>query len=199
MTPGSSRTDCECTIDGVSAVNTSIPSGARQEDTGGPSWRRALVVIGVLVLITWGLSQYGRGGSGADPYVTTLGRIEVTARLVKGPDVFPDLGAYRYTYVVEYEVLDVHRQDPAGKYVLKPGDHIFVGHYKPRLPRSGIRDADWGDTPLGGKLECIVRGEVHRMAVDYELESLAPSGALDFCYPPSGNRFFAIWANPVAP
>ena len=27
-------------------------------------------------------------------------------------------------------------------------------------------------------------GEVHRLALDYELQDLAPSGALDYCFPP---------------
>ena len=178
-------------------------SADRQETVSrgapGPGWARALFVIGALVVVTWILARQGRGGAGVDPQVTTLGRIEVTARLLKCPDTFPDLGAYRYTYVVEYEVLRVHRQDPAGKYLLKPGDHIFVGHYKPRQPRAQIKDADWGDAPLGGTLDRIVQGDVHRMALDYELQTLAPSGALDYCYPPRGNRFFAIWTNPATP
>ena len=165
----------------------------------GPGFLRATVVIAALVVAVWLLAQYGRGDGGEDPFVTQLGRIEVTARLVECPDEFPDLGAYRYTYVVEYEVLAVHRQDPSGKYALKPGEHIFVGHYRPRLPRSRIRDADWGDSPLGGNLGRIVRGDVHRMALDYELANLAPSGALDYCFPPGVNRFFAVWTNPAHP
>jgi hypothetical protein len=74
---------------------------------------------------------------------------------------------------------------------------IFVGHYKPWLPRGEIRDDDWGASPLGGRLERFVIGQAHRMALDYELQDLAPSGALDFCFPPEGNRFFAIWTNPA--
>jgi hypothetical protein len=95
------------------------------------------------------------------------------------------LGAYRYTYVLKYKVISVHRQDPEGKYPLKAGDEIFVGHYKPWLPRSQIKDADWGDSPLGGKLDQFVVGEVHRLALDYELQNLAPSGALDYSFPPA--------------
>jgi hypothetical protein len=148
-----------------------------------------------MALAIWLLAGVGRGGSGVDQNVQTLGRIEVTARLRACPDPFPNLGAYRYTYVVEYEVVAVHRQDPDGNYRLKPGDHIFVGHYRPRLPRNAIRDADWGDAPLGGDLSRIVQGDTHRMALDYELAQLAPSGALDYCYPPDVNRFFAIWTN----
>ena len=75
------------------------------------------------------------------------------------PHVMADLGAYRYTYVLEYEVLRVHREDPEGRYPLEPGDRIFVGHYKPWLPRDQIRDADWGDSPLGGRLRRFAAGD----------------------------------------
>jgi hypothetical protein len=144
----------------------------------------------------WLLAQ--RGQTGEDEMVGKLGRIEVTARLVERPEQFPQLGAYRYTYVLRYSVLKVHRQDPEKKYVLRPGTEIFVGHYKPWLPRSEIRDSDWGTGPLGGKLDRLVAGEVHRLALDYELQDLAPSGALDYCFPPATNRFFALWTNPTS-
>ena len=154
---------------------------------------RALTVVASLLVITWALAT--RVETGADDMVQKLGKLEVTARLVERPDEFPKLGAYRYTYVLHYKVLDVHRQDPERNYVLKPGDDIFVGHYKPWMPRSEIKDADWGDSPLGGKLDQFVADDVHRMALDYELQNLAPSGALDYCFPPGTNRFFAVWAN----
>ncbi len=129
--------------------------------------------------------------------VTKLGRIEVTARLLECPETFPELGAYRYTYVLKYSVLQIHRPDATKKYPLQPGDLIFVGHYKPWLPRDQIKDADWGEAPLGGKLTRFVVGEAHRLALDYELQDLAPSGVLDYCFPPATNRFFAVWANPT--
>jgi hypothetical protein len=152
------------------------------------------------VVAAAGLGLYllaSRVETGQDQMAGRLGRIEVTARLVERPDQFPQLGAYRYTYVLKYNVLKVHRQDPAKKYPLNPGDDIFVGHYKPWLPRSQIKDSDWGDSPLGGKLDQLMAGEAHRLALDYELGDLAPSGALDYCFPPGTNRFFAIWANPT--
>lgn len=148
-----------------------------------------------LVVAIWALAN--RGETGEDEMVRKLGRVEVTARLVERPEQFPNLGAYRYTYVLKYRVLKVHRQDPKQKYVLKPGDDIFVGHYKPWMPRAHIKDSDWGDTPLGGKLDQFVTGEVHRLALDYELQDLAPSGALDYCFPPATNRVFALWTNPT--
>jgi len=163
--------------------------------TSGPGPLRACAVIGLLAVGTWLLAS--RVDTGDDAQVKTLGRIEVTARLLARPEPFPDLGAYRYTYVLEYEVLRVHRQDPEGKHRLAPGDRIFVGHYKPWMPRDQIKDANWGDSPLGGRLTRFVAGEAHRMALDYELGQLAPSGALDYCYPPGVNRFFALWTNPT--
>jgi hypothetical protein len=166
---------------------------------GGPSSLRGVLVIAGVAMGIWSLAQCGRGGTGEDEKVKTLGRIEVTARLLDCPDPFPDLGAYRYTYVVPYEVLEVHRQDPEGRYALKRGDRIFVGHYQPRLPRSKIQDSDWGPSPLGGNLTRFAAGDVHRMALDYELAALAPSGAIDYCFPAETNRFFAVWTNPAGP
>lgn len=162
---------------------------------GGPGAARGVAVLAGLALVLWVLA---RGvDDGADAMVQTLGRIEVTARLVERPDRFPQLGAYRYTYVLKYRVLRVHRADPAGRYPLRVGDDIFVGHYQPWLPRAQVQDADWGETPLGGRLDQFVTGAVHRLALDYELTDLAPSGALDYCYPPATNRFFALWTNPA--
>jgi len=162
---------------------------------GGPSHLRGILVPIFLAAGVWLLAN--RVETGEDENVRRLGRIEVTARLVERPEQFPNLGAYRYTYVLRYQVVKVHRQDPDGKYMLIPGEEIFVGHYKPWMPRSQIKDSDWGDTPLGGELDQFVTGEVHRMALDYELQDLAPSGALDYCFPPATNRFFAVWTNPT--
>jgi len=175
-------------------------AGTGVSETGnrpvGPSRLRALCVLGGLALGIWLLGS--KVETGEDERVTTLGRLEVTARLIDRPDEFPDLGAYRYTYVLKYRIITVLRQDPDGAYTLNPGDDIFVGHYKPWMPRSEIKDDDWGEDPLGGKLTRFVAGEVHRMALDYELADLAPSGALDYCFPLDTNRFFALWTNPTS-
>lgn len=161
----------------------------------GPSRLRGIVTILILVTCLGWLTL--RVDTGIDPMVTKLGRVEVLARLMDRPEAFPQLGAYRYTYVLRYQVLKVFRAD--AKRPLQTGDTIFVGHYKPWMPRAQIKDSDWGKDPLGGKLDQFTTGEVHRMALDYELADLAPSGALDYCYPPGTNRFFALWTNPATP
>jgi hypothetical protein len=183
----------EVAKDGVPPVPAAATVPPREWPPGGPGPARALLLIGCMVLGTWLLANQVQ--TGADEQIGKLGRLEVTARLMERPDKFPALGAYRYTYVLRYKVLAVNRQDPLGKHPLKPGDEIFVGHYKPWLPRSEIKDADWGENPLGGKLTRFSTGEAHRMALDYELQNLAPAGVLDFCFPQDVNRFFAIWVN----
>lgn len=170
--------------------------GAAPPVGGGPSPLRAVVVLVALVGSVLWLTF--RVETGEDDQVQRLGRVEVTARLVECPEQFPNLGAYRYTYTVRYEVLAVHRADPEGRYPLRPGDPIFVGHYKPWLPRAQIQDADWGAEPLGGRVTQLAKGQVHRLALDYELADLAPSGVLDYLYPPGTNRFFALWTNPTS-
>jgi len=187
--------DCDTPPRAIDVGAEATGSGRPPAYVGGPGPLRGLAVLIALALGIWVLAN--RVETGEDEQVRTLGRIEVTARLLDRPDRFPNLGAYRYTYVLKYEVLKVHRSDPKRQYVLKPGDKVFVGHYKPWMPRSAIRDADWGDSPLGGKLDQFVTGEVHRLALDYGLQDLAPSGALDYCFPPATNRFFAIWTNPT--
>jgi len=176
------------------ATGSSANPAPIQQYPARPGAMRGLLVVAGLALAVFLLAN--RGESGVDDTIGKVGRIEVTARLLERPDQFPQLGAYRYTYVLKYKVLQVHRQDPEGKYRLKPGDEIFVGHYKPWMPRSAVKDSNWGDSPLGGKLDRFVVGEAHRMALDYELADLAPSGALDYCFPPGTNRFFALWTNP---
>jgi hypothetical protein len=154
-----------------------------------------VVLLGLFGLVA-GLGW--RVERGDDEWVGKLGRVEVTARLLERPETFPELGAYRYTYVLRYEVLQVHRADPEGRYILRPGDIIYVGHYKPWMARWEIRDADWGSEPLGGRLSMLVAGEAHRMALEYELADWAPSGVLDYQYPAGTNRFFAVWVNATA-
>ena len=171
-------------------------SGNAPVQDRGPSPARGLAVMAGLVVVVGVLAA--RVETGEDARVQNLGRIEVTARLVERPEAFPELGAYRYTYVLRYEVLRVHRADPGRRYPLHPGDPIFVGHYKPWMPREEIQDADWGPEPLGGRLGQFVAGEAHRLALEYELQDWAPSGVLDYQFPPDTNRFFAVWTNPTS-
>ena len=77
---------------------------------------------------------------GADPNVTTLGSVEVTAKLVDIPGEFPPNDLYDYAYVMKYEVLETHRGE-APKI-------IYVGQYNPLKPRAEAADARSGE--IGG-------------------------------------------------
>ena len=130
--------------------------------------------------------------------VKRLGRIEVTARLLARPGRVSQISAPTATPTCSNTKCSRSTaRTRKASICCKPGDRIFVGHYKPWMPRDQIKDADWGDAPLGGKLARFVAGQAHRMALDYELQQLAPSGALDYCFPPGVNRFFAVWTNPA--
>ena len=103
---------------------------------GGPGPWRGLGVIAGLILLIWMLAA--RVETGADAMVQKLGRLEVTARLVERPDQFPNLGAYRYTYVLKYKVIRVHRQDPEGKHPPRPrsqSDRRTTPAKRSQLPR----------------------------------------------------------------
>lgn len=183
-------------------MNETISSGTKSAAMPPPGSADAGpgAVRGVAVLVAFVLGAgilMSRVDTGEDEPVRRLGRIEVTARLVERPDEFPEPGAYRYTYVLPYEVLRVHRVDSQTAEALKPGALIFVGHYQPWLPRTEIGDAAWGTEQLGGRLREFVAGAAHRMALEYELADWAPAGVLDDQFPPGTNRFFALWANPT--
>ena len=123
--------------------NESPPAPSRPD---APRRRAARALAGLrrarLVLGLWSARRRGRS---AGQMVSSLGRIEVTARLLECPEQFPDLGAYRYTYVLKYEVLQVHRQTRRASIRWQPGDASSSGHYKPWCCRAR-RSA----TPIGG-------------------------------------------------
>jgi len=72
--------------------------------------------------------------SGEDAQVTSLGTVEVTARLVEIPDgaIFKR-ELYDYATILKYRVVKVHR----GKI---EGDTLFVGQYNPFEPRDQAAD-----------------------------------------------------------
>ena len=73
---------------------------------------------------------------GADPKVTTMGTIEVTAKLVDIPGTFPPNDMYDYAYVMKYEIVQVHRGEASGT--------IFVGQYNPLKKRAETNAAEAG-------------------------------------------------------
>ena len=70
-------------------------------------------------------------------------------RLPEIPGEFPANDLYNYAYVLKYQVLEVHR----GKVDSK---EIFVAHYNPLKPRSGVQDEVSGK--VGGNLNDVQGG-----------------------------------------
>jgi len=142
-------------------------------------------VIWILAIASCGKAD--AGPAGASP-VSTLGTIEVTARLVEIAGEFPQKKLYDYVYVMKYRVLRTHR----GKV---EREEILVGHYNPQKPRSGAADKFSGK--LGGAIERFRVGDVHRLALDFPLDDKMPMvGLIDKYVASPGMRYWAIWTDP---
>jgi hypothetical protein len=118
--------------------------------------------------------------AGADTKVTTLGSIEVTARLEEIPGEIRNDPLYDYAHVMKYKVLTVHR----GKV---DKDTIYVGHYNPAKPRDAVADARVQE--IGGNLKQFRVGDVHRMALEVPIDDYYMGGII--------NKYFGVVDDPI--
>lgn len=140
--------------------------------------------LGLLLLC---LAAVSCGPSSAiDAEVTTLGTIEVSARLLEVPARFPSNDLYNYAYVMKYRVEAVHRGHVYAK-------EILVAHYNPSKPRSRAQDEFSGR--VGGHLQRFRAGDVHRMALQAPLDEFWMGGVVDKYFDQKGVRYWAIWTN----
>ena len=144
-----------------------------------------LAFLAVAVLVT---SCAKESSSGRDNELTTLGRAEVTARLLEIPGEFPANDLYNYAYVLKYQVLEVHRGNIDAK-------EIFVAHYNPLKPRSGAQDE--GSGKVGGTVNAFKAGDTHRMALEWPLDQHWMGGIIDKYFGQQGVRYWALWTNGV--
>jgi len=93
--------------------------------------------------------------------------LTVTARLAEIPSKFPPDDLYDYAYVMRYEVIG----GPLDK------TSILVAHYKPRQPRSKIKD-NMKDR-VGGKLRSFTVGDVHKMRLSADLKKIWKGALID--------------------
>ena len=128
---------------------------------------------------------------GADPKVTTMGTIEVTAKLVDITGEFPPNDLYDYAYVMKYEVLQVHRGDAAGT--------LLVGQYNPLKKRAEAADQRSGE--IGGNVTRFRVGDVHRLALDVPIDNFCMAGIInkyaDESKPSDAPIYWAVWTNRV--
>ncbi|HET9932913.1 MAG TPA: hypothetical protein VFQ35_19550 [Polyangiaceae bacterium] len=94
-------------------------------------------------------------GSKADDAVQ-----KVTAKLVEIPSKFPPDDLYDYAYVMRYEVVG----GPLDR------SSILVAHYKPRQPRSKIKDKM--KSFVSGKVKSFAVGDVHKLELASDLKKI---------------------------
>jgi hypothetical protein len=95
------------------------------------------------------------------------GEIAVRAKLVEIPSTLPPDDLYDYAYVMRYEVIG----GPMDK------ASILVAHYKPRVPRSKIKDG--AKLHVGGKLRSFAQGDVHKLKLSPDLKKLWKGALVD--------------------
>ena len=128
--------------------------------------------------------------SGEDPNVTSMGSIEVTARLTEiSEGAIFKRELYNYTTVLKYNVLKVHR-GPVG------AETIYVGHYNPFKPRSEA--ADKRVLGIGGNLKSFRSGQIHRMALEVPIDDYFMGGIINKYFGKfDGPIYWAVWTNEV--
>jgi len=153
------------------------------------TFARTALTVGAAALAACCASCSKRTDDGADPKVTALGSIEVTAQLTEIRGTFPPNNLYDYAYVLKYRVLETHR----GKI---EGDTILVGHYNPLKPRAKAADAK--AEGIGGNLKKFQAGDVHRMALEIPLDDYYMGPIINKYHgEASGPLYWAVWTNRV--
>ena len=149
------------------------------------------LLIGMLMCVSCGNSPESPEAAGADPNVTTLGNLEITARLVEVPDgaIFKR-ELYNYATVLKYQVLQVHR----GQW---NGEFVYVGHYNPFKPRAEADDQRVKG--VGGNLKAFRAGQVHRLALAGPIDDHYMGGIVNKYFGQDiGTIHWAVWTNLVS-
>jgi len=147
----------------------------------------AMLILSSMVLL--GASCAERADTGADPNVTTLGSIEVTAQLAEVRGELINDPLYDYAHVMKYKILQVHR----GKV---DKDIIYVGHYNPAEPRSSVADARVQE--IGGNVKQFRVGDIHRMALEVPIDDYYMGGIINKYFGEVNEPvYWAVWTNQV--
>jgi hypothetical protein len=153
-----------------------------------PFGRALTRIFWLLALASCGKAEGGPAAPAPSPG-STLGSVEVTAKLLEIQGEFPRKKLYDYVYVMKYRVLKNHRGRVAG-------EEILVGHYNPTKPRSQAADKFSGK--VGGSVDEFRAGDVHRLSLEEPLDDHMPMvGLIDKYVSEKGTRYWAIWADRV--
>ena len=147
------------------------------------------VCLVLFVLSLLGTSCAKKTDDGADPQITSLGNIEVTAELLEIPGEIRNDPMYDYAHVMKYKVLTVHRGQV-------DKDVIYVGQYNPAKPRAAAADARAGD--IGGNLQQFRVGDIHRLALEVPIDDYYMGGIINKYFGQTEDPvYWALWTNRV--
>ena len=124
--------------------------------------------------------------AGAPALAAEPASVSVTAKLVEIPTSFPPDDLYDYAYVMRYEVTG----GPMDK------QSILVAHYKPRQPRSKIKDKM--KAFVRGKVRSFSAGDVHKLKITPDLKKVW-TGALVDEFAATDRKSVRYWALEVDP
>jgi len=143
----------------------------------------------VLLPVLFSVSCAKKVDTGEDPNVTSLGSIEVTARLeeIRGDLINDPL--YDYAHVMKYTLLRIHRGE-----VNK--ETMYIGHYNPAKPRDKAADARV--QKIGGTIRQFRVGDIHRMALEVPIDDHYMGGIINKYFGEVNEPvYWAIWTNKV--
>jgi hypothetical protein len=120
------------------------------------------------------------------PAIAEPTSVNVTAKLVEIPSQFPPDDLYDYAYVMRYQVTG----GPLDK------QSIFVAHYKPRQPRTKIKDKM--KPFVRGKVRSFSAGDVHKLTLTPELKKIW-TGALVDEFSATDRKSVRYWCLEVDP
>jgi len=156
---------------------------------GSEKYCRAILIIMTVSAVSVCASCAKKPDTGEDEKVTSLGSVEVTARLAEIKGDLIDDPLYDYAHVMKYEVLEVHRGDVTEAV-------IYVGHYNPAKPRDSAADARVGD--IGGNVRKFRAGDIHRMALEVPIDDYYMGGIINKYFDSgTGPVYWAMWTNRV--
>ena len=146
--------------------------------------RSILLTLVVSFVATATLVTVADSAGAANPVATPF---SVTAKLVEIPSKFPPDDLYDYAYVMRYVVIGGSMDKQS----------IFVAHYKPREPRSAIKDNM--KSVVSGKVRSFRQGDMHRLQLTPDLKSVWKGALVDefAATDHKSIRYFALVADPA--
>lgn len=145
----------------------------------------------IIAAVAVGLLAVGVGravaGDAAPAAAPAKAPLSVTAKLVEIPAKFPSDDLYDYAFVMKYVVV-------GGSMDKQP---IYVAHYKPRQPRSGLKDQM--KKVVSGKVRSFHEGDVHKMELTPDIKSVWKGALVDefAATDRKSVRYFALVTDPA--